>query len=447
MLGDILVAFAASLAVWILLMYVTALIPSSAIRDNVLSSAEYMEENESNFYELKSGDRRTLIHDYADAITLNILYSVDGEDRLSDMITAPFYSDNANEEYPMIRLLEARVADDAQPDTLYDRYWHGMMVYLRPLLLLTDIKGIRIISEILLAGLMIWLSVVLWKRKQKTLTVSLWIAGILVLMPMVGMTMEYLATFLIMLIFSLMVTHFYGDDRKLPMLMAACGVSCAFTDFLTTETVTFVVPMAIAIALRVRKAEEQNVAVKPAAEWKKTIQCGFSWLGSFLMTYIVKWSLSSLILGEDRFTPALQMFFYRQGSQVTQIATESLAAGDISMVQSAALPQPVMAVLLNLKLLTGIGSNVTLMTIFTVMIIAVPILAIFLYLYHRKGPENRTWAILLGLAVIPILRFAILNNHSLEHNFFTYRALFGTIVCLITAAAGIIDRKMLKKKS
>ena len=115
--------FGVTLGILIGLLYLTAQIPKKAFRENLLESAEYLRVKEDEFYCLVEGDRRTLVHNYADVITLNIMYSIDGEDVWDELMISPFYSDGINQNYPMIELLAERITEEKQADTVYDRYW------------------------------------------------------------------------------------------------------------------------------------------------------------------------------------------------------------------------------------------------------------------------------------------------------------------------------------
>ena len=85
----------------------------------------------------------------------------------------------------------------------------------------------------------------------------------------------------------------------------------------------------------------------------------------------------------------------------------------------------------------------------TVLMIAAAVVGIavsFVYLYRKTGKDCVLPALLALLALVPIFRIMFLNSHSYQHSFFTYRALFATIVCVITAVVKVVDGNLLKKK-
>ena len=85
------VTFIVTLGVFMGLLYLSACIPKEEIRENLLESVYYLEENEDEFYHRRDNNRRTLIDNYADTIEFNIMYSVEEEHRLESMLISPFY--------------------------------------------------------------------------------------------------------------------------------------------------------------------------------------------------------------------------------------------------------------------------------------------------------------------------------------------------------------------
>jgi len=410
------------------LLYLTALIPKENFRENLLESAEYLAENEDEFYCRVVGDKRTLIHNYADVITFNIMYSIDGEDLWDELMMSPFYSDNINQDYPMIGLLKERILEEKQADTLYDRYWHGMMVLLRPLFCFFTITQIRILMLVVLVGLLIVLSVLLWKKDLAVLVVALWISAVLSGYPMIAMCMEYVPVWLIMLGCSLAAVKIYRNDRAVAGLLVISGVCCAFLDFLTTETVAIVIPLAVVLCLKEKDGQIGNYL--KGVRW--LLAKGVLWGIAYIGTLFIKWILSSLVLGQERISIALSMMSNRQGAQSVQL-------------EETVFSQSVAAVLANVRLLFGISEAISLESIFTGIFISGLLIFAMIYLFHKKCSACVLPTLLVLLGCVPLMRMIVLHNHSLEHRFFVYRSLFATIVCMVVALVYSIDWKMLRK--
>lgn len=420
--------FAVTLGILIGLLYATALIPKEAFRDNLLVSADYLSEKEDEFYCLIEGDNRTLVHNYADVITFNIMYSIDGEDLWDELMMSPFYSDGINQNYPMIELLAERITEEKQADTLYDRYWHGMMVMLRPLFCVFTISQIRVVLLSALVCLLILLSVLLWKRELHTLVTALWIAAILSGYPMIAMCMEYVPVWLIMLGCSIAAMRLYQSDKAVAGLSVVSGVCCAFFDFLTTETVAIVIPLAVVLCLRDKDGQIDNYL--QGVKW--LLAKGVLWGMSYIGTLLLKWIFASLVLGQNRIGFALSMMLKRQGDTSVQLG-------------ETVFPQPIASVLRNISLLAGMNEAVSLESVFVGVLVSTLVVSGIIYLFRKKGSACVLPGLLFLLGCVPVARMMVLHNHSLEHCFFVYRALFATVVCIVAGFVYIIDWKMMRK--
>ena len=420
--------FTITLGILIGLLYLSACIPKEAIRDNLLESVEYLEENEKEFYFIEEGNRRTVIDNYADTILYNIMYSIDDENRMRTLLISPFYSGDVNSEYQMISILKERIAEEKTIDTVYDRYWHGMQIIMRPMFTFWNIRQIRWIMIGTLSFLLGILAVCLWKRKQKAMSVSMIVSALLVSYPMIGMCMEYVSTFFIMLVISLICLRNYQEQLMVIHLMLISGICCGFFDFLTTETVAIVIPMAIVLSLR----QQDGILKSLTQELKFVIGCGIVWGTGYLTTMATKWVLSGCVLKSNRIGEAIFMMGYRQG-------------GDVLIMTENSMSQPLEALAENIRLL--VGFPLTIKTKYVLIITAMILGAVFcfVYVYRKTGKTCVLPALLALLSCVPVIRIIILNSHSYEHSFFTYRALFATICCILTAVVKITDVNLLKK--
>lgn len=445
--GKWLVWFLLTLSSLFALFVLSAAIPRYRVRENLLASANYLFEEEELFHQWKVGDRRTEIHNYADATTLNILYSIDGEHKIKEILQSPFYSNQLNPEQSVTELLVKRVAFEQQADTLYDRYWHGMILVLRPLLVLFRLQQIRWIFLGLLLGSMVLLTIVLLKKGQKAAAAFVWLGAALVQLPVVAFCIEYFPVFLITFLIAIFMVHWEKRRDRVLGLCVVSGTCVAFFDFLTTETVAFVLPMALVYCVW----EKQGTIKTVKEELRYVVSAGISWAGAYVFTYLVKWSLSSLVCGKERFSVALAQFAGRQGNVVTDFAIDSLSNNWISpeAVQNAGgnvLPQFLSAVVINVRLLLGLSGKITLEGLALLLVFAGFTLAAVVYLFRKPGKIGALPTVLFLLGAVPILRMLVLHNHSIEHCFFVYRALYGTIFCWIAGVIKLLHWECLQRR-
>ncbi len=424
---QLLLTFVICLGILIGLLYATSFIPKEAIKENLLTSAEYLLEREDEFYCYIEEDKRTQVDNYADTILFNIMYSLNEEQRFESMILSMFYSDEANQEFPMIELLQESIVEEKAPDTIYDRYWHGMQVVLRPLFTVFHIVQIRYLILAVLLVLLLILSVILWKKKEKCFAISLWAGAVLVGLPMVAFCVEYMDTWLIMLIVSLLCVKYYKKSEIVLRLMVISGVCCGFFDFLTTETLAVILPLAMTLCLR----EKENLLNGFKDGFSLVAASGMSWVMGYVLTLISKWTISSIVTQSNRFEAAFYMMFYRIGKDVTSNVEHSFG-------------QPLEALAENLKLLTGIPVGVDNSTVILISGIICAVLGCLVFLYRKSGKVCILPALLFLIGLVPIVRFFVLSSHSYQHSYFTYRALFAAICCVMVAIVKIIDWQLIK---
>ena len=413
-------AFALCLVFLFGLLYLTSLIPISAIRDNIHASAVYMNEEEGDFYFRKENDSRTMIHDYADAVYLNIMYGIDGEELATKIIAAPLYSFGTRES-PETQNLLARIEGDLPPNMVYDRYWHGMLIFLRPLMAVTDIAGARTCITVLLCALLLTLCVLLFLRGQRDLAVILLLCAALIRFPMLGQCIEYSPTWLVGLGFAIAAV-FMGKTslRRIAVFFVVCGACTAVFDFLTTETVTVLLPLVVLLCVRSREGTVQTFR----EGLRLCLLAGILWLLAYAAASVTKWILAELVLGGGRISTAWHQALARQSGET----------GDIP----AAL-QPVHAIALNLWTLFAAGSSLRYMTILAMFAGSLILIAAIVYLFRKEWPDWALSLLFFLLAFVPLLRMAVMNNHSLRHAFFVHRALFSTVLCLLLGTWRSID--------
>ena len=445
--GKGILCFLTTLGILFALLFFACCIPKYKIRDNMLESANYLQANEELFHQLKPGDRRTEIHNYADATTMNILYSVDGENLLWETVMSPFYSDKMNLEKSVTELLTERIRFEKPNDTLYDRYWHGMIMLLKPLFLLFTLQQIRWIFTGTLIVCMLILTMLLVRQKQYLSTILLWLGALSVQVWMAGFCIEYFPVFLITFLSSVCMVLWEEKRERIIQLCIVSGVCVAFFDFLTTETLAFVIPMAIVYGIWRKKGTIKNFK----EEFLYLFRAGCGWGMAYIGSYLIKWTLASVFYGEERFSVALSQLAGRQGNSVTNYAIDSLSGNGIPVeaLQNAGgdvLPQFLSAVVINIRLLLGLSGKISLEKLALLLLVIGLIAAAVIYLFRKPGPVEVLSGILFLLGAIPMLRMMVLNNHSTEHCFFVYRSLYGTIICFSAGIIHLFDWEFLRRR-
>ena len=155
-----LAAFAVTLAALFVLLLAAYALPGEPVRDHVYDSAVKIAGE--GLYPEYLNFKLFQMDNYTDTIMLTEAASADEAPPLTAMMTNTAYNvDNfetlADDLQWYIERDWAAGAQRTDAPALvpfsYARYWHGYLIWLRPLLLVTDITGVRVVQYLVLAAL------------------------------------------------------------------------------------------------------------------------------------------------------------------------------------------------------------------------------------------------------------------------------------------------------
>ena len=408
----------AALTLELLLLTAVSSLPKALIRENVLVSAEYLCEK-APFFHLSSKDSASRIDRYADAILLNLAWSVDTNSPLLSAVSSAYYHDEyANEN---TNLLYA-VTNDTTPTYEYMRYWHGSLVLVRPLLILFSIKEIYILCAITLLALMSIAAYSIYRNYGKAVLCCFLISACVCSIWYVPFSLEYMPTFLISFTsVPVTIALLKKFPEKLGCLFFILGNLTAYTDFLTTETLTCLLPMILILL------PEHKINTKPI---NLCLKSGGIWLLGYCGTWISKWLLYSALTGKNGLADALTQTAYRTGGEV---------------VQGGLITQIFGALVRNLRCLFPFSLVKDSAGMVTVVIFLI-ITGMIFYLVKKQKNMPSVVFVLWLIGCIPYIRYVILSNHSFIHYFFTHRAQFSSVFCLLLIFHLGTDTEFLKKE-
>ena len=401
-------------ALWVLLI-LTSLIPNGKIRTNMFGSAEQY-NGADPFYQ--SAGRNTVTDNYADVILLNVLWNIKSDDAFVSSLDTKYYDgdDGVTDRGENYGLFSA-VFEDTPPNTDYSRYWHGSVIFIRPLMLLGDVRVVKLAGIIFTLLFLIIDCIMLIKRGQKFGAAALVISFAAVQMYNIRLSLEYMPTVLICLgMLPFFVSLEKRGDVPLFVLSVICGTMTAFFDFLTTETLTILIP--IIIIMMIRKNEGRFEGFK--RELATSAKCGVSWVCAYLCTFLVKWTAASIVTGENKFTAAIFSAEVRVNGEAEELSP---------------VMQMIFAPLANISAMFGGYERVSPANIIAGLFITAAISAGIFFIFRRgeKGSGKGFARLMLVLGFVPYLRYIVLNNHSYLHEFFTYRAQAASVLALMGA--------------
>ena len=401
--------FFITIAICMFLLVVTAMIPKTAIQSHCEESAEFFEQ-QVLFPRIKIQKANTTIDYYSDCILLNIIYCMDNKHPFSSAISAQYYSKNTvdiNHSFMEV----VRYQREGNMD--YSRYWHGSIVFLRPLLCLTNIQGIYKCLTIIFGILFVIVEYILLRKKQWWMIIIYPLALCSVQLWIVVRCVEYINMFMwmeIMVICYLLLER--RGNRTIYCLSIVNGVVTCFLDFLTTETIAITVPLFMLCVLR-RSRQEKS-------DGKKEVKFVITSLGIWGCSYggmiVIKWLLSWGILGNK----VLNNTFQRIGERVSGNPLEAIGR--------------------NICVMFSAGENVVMVMALGYAIAVIWFIG-YAVLYSRK---NNNWTLMSNmlLLLVPYLRYVILSNHAKIHYFFTYRSQLIVILIMSCSICNAINKKL-----
>lgn len=403
----------------------TSKIPKSAIIKNLEESAIYY-KSKMGIQSKKSILGYELLHYYADSMLLNITNYIDEDNPIKSSMEAKYYK---------VFIIDTNIdfvnsiTQKQEPNKQYIRYWHGSLAILRPLMTILNIEQVYNLNKLVFSVLFILLTVLLIK-KYKVLALVFVLSSIMTTLFVTPYCIEYIWTVLIMLIVSIIsIIIEKKGNNNLYVLYFITGIITCFLDFLSTETLTILVPIIFVTLIRYKENRLTNFK----DGFKFIIISGMVWFISYALMWFAKWILASIILDMNAFDYVKEAAMFRIGWNIKD--------------------KP------NLDIyLTALNNNIRKIYLFknipiSVMILGIIALISTLKLVNRiiikkKEKMKNDFCIkflLLIVAIIPYIRFCVLANHSTNHSFFTYRAQLPSLIAIIFIVIYSLDKNIREK--
>lgn len=394
-------------------MVLSTCIPNYAINKNMRSSAEYYASTDAFSFE-KGRQWRGISDNYADAILINIAYNAGVNQPLRSVIESKYYSGGEN---GVNAGLYYTVNEGALPDKDYSRYWHGGVIPVRIGHLFWGVSGIKRAGGFAIIALAILCIAFLIKNKNSKTAIAFAIAALSIGISGFFLSLEYQSCFIIgfAMCFAFLITS-EKHESWLTYLSVVAGVLVAFFDFLTCETVVLLLPLALVVS----KRWEDGRAICFKSMFKLILICVISFSLAYAGTFLVKWTLATIISGENKFITALSS------------AGERMGVG-LSYTQASNVFESLyLSIISNLSAFFGGGQRVDLIAALVGTSVTAVVYLSALYLFMKKDSEKDPIKLLLILSCGTLMRFVFLAAHSYQHCFFTYRALITPVFSLIS---------------
>lgn len=401
--------FIVVLCICMILMYLSCLIPSSKLLPNIERSIIDINKSGSKKI-IKIFNKDIMFDTYADAMMINTAYSVDSNHPFYSMLFARTnYVDGVTKEtvqdkaykdkeipiFPHVYELEMLIRGSRNLTAIeYARYWHGYLIYLRPLLTIFSYTKIKIISYIFHFILFL---VLLYKVKKKIgikYIIAIIFGFIVTEGYLVYSCLEETIGFSLILIFSIILLSI--NKKYYSKFFFLAGILTAFFDLLTIPVAILVFPLILFILM------ENNKSIK-----ELSIAC-IKYIILFAISYALmwasKWIIVDLIYNRELVKNAIGQALYRSSSKSIKLLT-------VELFNIVYVGFPV-AIYVGIIYILNI------------------IIAIFEKIKFKKVTDVIMKNLFLEfVGIVPFVWYAIIREHSLSHAYFTHRSLIVTCVC------------------
>lgn len=279
----------------------------------------------------------------------------------------------------------------------YMRYWFGIIIFLRPLLVLIGYGGIRYLNIFLVFGLFAFTFSAMKKQLGAAFATAFLVSLCLIHFWIFPLSLQYTPVYVIMMLAILAIFYLKEKNKlyqaNMILLFLMIGSLTNYFDLLTAPLLTFGMPFVTYFIL-----ENQESITRPLQNYLISVKTGLAWLGGYAITWIAKWLLASAVLRDNIVKYALNQILVRTGGTEDEVLHISEI---VKRLLQTMFPSKVM-------ILLGV--------IFAVWLV-------FLAFRHKPLRDLLSLTPLLFIAVLPFGWFFVLQNHNQHHFYFTYRIL------------------------
>lgn len=414
-----------------------AAIPNHALQKNMEKSALYYTKSEA--FAFCDKDKMNGIADnYADSIWVNVAWYMGKENPIVSSIDTIYYDGEGRGQN--VGLYEAVTNEEQEGNTDYTRYWHGTAGVIRILHLFTDVNGIKYLGLITALGLAAIIMILLIRDRKDMVAFAFAVSVCAVKIWNIRLSMEYQPAFILSFLFCILYLLLEKEGNSyLKFLPIVGGTATAFFDFLTTETMTILLPLILVITVRTLDGR--------LGTWKNNFKFifmqGMTWGIAYGAAIFIKWLLATALTGENKFALAFFMAKERVNGTVYMNGSENMFL------------QRWNALAANLTVLFGGTERIEDIPLTAGIILVVIFGIIFGICMFKTGKESQTakitlktkqekqtvTVILFLLGLIVVFRYLVLSNHSYLHAFFTYRGFVSLIMAMLSIVIVNFDKR------
>lgn len=411
-------------AVGMLLIFAVYCIPTSnKMKNNTKDIAEYYRKEGT--YPNWSGEFRSTREDYFTDATM-LLIAIDegtGSHFKDSLLNAYTVSPDSTlgREQSLALYIEGKNSNFQKVQ--YGRYWHGYLIWMKPLLYVISATTMRLLLACVDIVLLFYVLMLTCNKLGNHYALIL-LSTFIAMNPItIAMSFQFNTAYLMLMAAIIYIIKYYEKVERTEdaiYLFLIIGAATCYFDLLTYPLVTFGIPMAILLTLR-----KNSTSIKSLAS---TLGCGASWMFGYFGMWAAKWLIASAFTNYNMLSDAF--------------AQASVRTSNIDIVTGK-----------HMTFFNTVYNNIAVYVkipyifvfVLTILIITVrkrkenyKVNAIATIIYSIKCNKSYIGSLIL-ISLAPFVWMATLLNHSYIHCFFTYRVLAITILCIFFIALSLID--------
>lgn len=288
----------------------------------------------------------------------------------------------------------------------YGRYWHGYLLFLKPLLVFLNYGEIRYVNMTVQLGFMFYLIYLFVKHNKAYYGIPFLFYVLSINYVASAMSLQFssilLLTMLSMVVLLLNKEHYLENTYLVVLHFLIVGCLTSYFDLLTYPLHTLAIPMILWLAISGKQ------------RYKTAIKLVISWGNGYGGMWIGKWIWGSAVTGTNLFGDVLRQAKLRTGYTASE---RSFTYIDMMKRIFRAINHPILFMVL----------------------VAALLYILFCILRHSVEVDKGFMLLCFVIAGMPFCWYAIMGNHSYWHFWFTYRELSTSVFAVLMAAVSCLD--------
>ena len=283
----------------------------------------------------------------------------------------------------------------------YSRYWHGYLLYLKPLLCIFTYDQLRVFNAVLQSLLLALALFLLYRRNAKGLIIPFLLVWGLLIPADTAASLQYTDIYLIFVIGSIILLwrmEWFRNSNGLYYLFLAMGIATSYFDLLTYPLLTYGIPMGIILYVNNSGSVKKDIL--------RMAEFAVLWVIGYWGMWACKWALVSLFTDGD--IRSIVSAKITDWTSSTSDLGESITWFDtVKRLFGVLIPNPAF--------------------------LPAVLYAAFLIVFSAvKKRFDKRGLIMFGiLAVAPLAWLAVISSHSYSHYWFTHKELILFIYAIL----------------